>query len=297
MDFGTSSHGTRRDPRRRRHQQARRRLLVLVAVVVIVVAVIAALALSRHKSDGPTQSGATAAATPKPTPPPKIWVATPAEPVRVWVGGDSMGGELGWGLGPMLDKAKVFKPILYYKESSGIARWDYFDWGRKLDSVLATAKPAAVAIMMGTNDTQSISDNGHWIAYGTSAWKAKYEKRVGRMMQAMLDGGARRIYWVGMPVMKQSWRNPRMKVINGIIQDQAALHPGAQYIDVWPLFTTPSGAYDSQWRGPDGVHFTVAGQDRLAKAVYTVIKKQWAPYGLPSATPSAGVSGAASPSP
>jgi hypothetical protein len=60
---------------------------------------------------------------------------------------------------------------------------------------------------------------------------------------------------------------------------------------------TPGGAFDPQWRGPDGVHFTVAGQDRLAKAVYAVIKKQWAPHGLPSATPSPSSSGSASPSP
>jgi len=300
MDFGTSSYGPRRDPRRRRRQQARRRLLLLIVVIVAIVAVVAALALSRHKAPGAGTPGSTggAASTVKATPPPKIWVATEADPVRVWVGGDSMGGELGWGLGPMLDKAKVFKPTLYYKESSGIARWDFFDWGKKMDSVMATVKPAAVAILMGTNDTQSISSSGSgWTAYGTSAWKARYGKRVGKMMQATLDGGARRIYWVGMPIMKESWRNSRMKLINSIIQEQAAKHPGAQYIDIWPLFTTPGGAFDPQWRGPDGVHFTVAGQDRLAKAVYAVIKKQWAPYGLPSATPSPSSSGSASPSP
>ena len=301
MDFGTSSYGPRRDPRRRR-RQARRRLLLLVVVIVVIVAVVVALAMNRgHKAGGSGRSGSgsSLAATPKPTtPPPKIWVATTADPVRVWVGGDSMGGELGWGLGPLLDKAKVFKPILYYKESSGIARWDFFDWGRKMESVMATAKPAAVAIMMGTNDTQSISSTGSgWTAYGTSAWKTKYGKRVGKLMQTMLDGGARRVYWVGMPIMKESWRNSRMKLINTIIQEQAAKHPGVQYVDVWPLFTTPGGAFDPQWRGPDGVHFTVAGQDRLAKAVYAVIKKQWAPHGLPSATPSPSSSGSASPSP
>ena len=300
MDFGTSSYGRRRDPRRRRRQQARRRLLLLV-VLVGVVGVVAALALSRgHEGSGSgkTGSGNAAAAAKPTTPPPKVWVATTADPVRVWVGGDSMGGELGWGLGTMLEKSNVFKPTLYYKESSGIARWDFFDWGKKMRSVMATAKPAAVAIMMGTNDTQSISSSGNgWTAYGTSAWKTRYAKRVGEMMQSMLDGGARRVYWVGMPIMKASWRNSRMKLINSIIQEQAALHPGAQYIDVWPLFATPSGAFDPQWRGPDGVHFTVAGQDHLASAVYAVIKKQWAPFGLPSSTPSPSASGSAGPSP
>ncbi len=163
---------------------------------------------------------------------------------------------------------------------------------------MATAKPAAVAIMMGTNDTQSISSTGSgWTAYGTSAWKTKYGKRVGKMMQAMLDGGARRIYWVGMPIMKESWRNSRMKLINSIVQEQAAKHPGRPVHRHLAAVHDGDGAFDPQWRGPDGVHFTVAGQDRLAKAVYAVIKKQWAPYGLPSATPSPSSSGSASPSP
>jgi hypothetical protein len=227
-------------------------------------------------------------------------VATKADPVRIWAGGDSLGGELGWGLGPLLQESGVFKPILYYKESSGICRWDFFDWGRKMTSIMRTVRPNAVAIMVGTNDTQSIWDNGVWTAYGKPAWRTNYAARVGDMMQAMLDGGARRVYWVGMPIMGESWRNSRMKLIDSIIEEQAALHPGVRYIDVWPLFTNPNGTYDARWRAGDGVHLTVAGQQRLARAVFAAIKKDWAPYGLPSAKPtpeaSSSISASASPS-
>jgi hypothetical protein len=192
-------------------------------------------------------------------------------------------------------------PILYYKESSGICRWDFFDWGRKMTSIMHTARPNAVAIMMGTNDTQSIWDNGVWTAYGKPAWKTKYAARVGDMMQTMLDGGARRVYWVGMPIMGESWRNSRMKLINGIVKEQAALHAGVQYVDIWPLFATANGTYDAKWRAGDGVHLTVAGQERLAKTVFAALKKDWAPYGLPSAKPtpdaSPSVSASASSSP
>jgi hypothetical protein len=297
MEYTPYTRGPGRDPRRRQRQRARRRLLFLL-VLVVAVAAIAAVAVvtlggdkGGGKAAGPGKTpspGKTAVATASPTPttpPPKVWVATKSDPARVWVGGDSMGGELGWGLGPLLEKSKVLKPILYYKESSGICRWDYFDWGRKIASVMRSARPAAVAIMMGTNDTQSVWDDGKWIAYGTTAWKDKYETRVGDMMQTMLDGDARRVYWVGMPMMGESWRNSRMRLINKIIARQAAAHPGVQYIDVWPLFTNADGTYAPQWRGGDGVHFTVAGQERLAKAVFAAIKKDWAPHGLPSASP------------
>ena len=135
MDYGTYSPRPRRDPRRRRRHLARRRPLVLV-VVLVVAAIIAAVVVGRGKGEEKTggtkpkpaqTAAASASPNPKPTTPsPKVWVASKSDPARVWVGGDSMAGELGWSLGPVLEKVKVFKPILYFKESSGICRWDFF---------------------------------------------------------------------------------------------------------------------------------------------------------------------------
>jgi len=306
MDYGTYSPRPRRDPRRRRRQRARRRLLVLVVILLVVAAITAALVVSRGNSDektGGTKSkrGQTASVSPSPkptTPPPKVWVASKSDPVRVWLGGDSMGGELGWALGPMLGKTKVFKPNLYYKDSTGICRWDFFDWGKQMETVMHTARPNAVVMMMGTNDTQSVWQDGKWISYGTSQWKTAYEKRVSDMMDTMLKGGARRVYWVGMPMMRESWRNSRMKLINKIIQIAAAAHPGAEYVDAWGLFVDANGKYAANWRLADGVHFTVEGQQRLANAVLQRIEKDWLPDGLPSpsSSPAASSSSSASPS-
>ena len=305
MDYTTYSQRPSRDPRRRRRQQARRRLVVLLLVVVVAAIVVAAaVAFSRRgghtagsaKGDSGTTVTANRSPSPKPTtPPPKVWVAAKSDPVRVWVGGDSMGGELGWALGPMLDKAKAFKPILFYKDSTGICRWDFYDWGNEMESVMRSDHPAAVVVMMGTNDTQSVWQNGKWIAYGTADWKRVYEKRVSDMMTTMFKGGARRVYWVGMPQMKEKWRNPRMELINKIIQDAAVRHPGAEYVDVWTLFTGPDGQYLPQWRLADGVHFTVEGQQRIGKVVLAAVEKDWWPDGPPRPSPSPTPS--ASPSP
>jgi hypothetical protein len=303
MDYGTYTPRPRRDPSRRRRQRARRRLLGLGVFALVAAAIIAAVVVSHGRGDDKSagtkpKPGTTAASTsssPKPTtPPPKVWEASTSHPVRIWVGGDSMGGELGWALGPMLEKMKVFKPILYYKESSGICRWDFFDWGKQMETVMRTAKPGAVVMMMGTNDTQSVWQDGTWISYGTSRWKTAYEKRVSDMMETMFQGGARRVYWVGMPMMQESWRNSRMKLINKIIQNAAAQHPGAVYVDAWGLFVDANGDYAASWRLADGVHFTVAGQQRLAKAILKGIEKDWLPNGLPSPSPSPAAS--ASPS-
>ncbi len=226
-----------------------------------------------------------------------MWVASTSDPVRVWVGGDSMGGELGWALEPVLQDSKVFKPTTFYKESSGICRYDFFDWQKQIETVMQTAKPQAAVIMMGTNDTQSVSrDGGGWIPYGEMEWKQAYEKRVGDIIDTMLKGGAKRVYWVGMPIMGEGWRNSRMRLINKIFQKQAEKRPGAEYVDIWDLYTTSDGSFDPSLRLSDQVHFTGDGQALLADTVYKAIKADWLPPGseAPSESPSASPSASAS---
>ena len=290
--------------RRRRKQRARRRLLLVVVLVIAVVAVGVVVVLHRRGdsaagASGPGGSGVAASSpAPKPTvPPPKVWVASKADPVKVWVGGDSMGGELGLALGPVLEDSRVFKPITFYKESTGICRYDFFDWGRQIDTVMQTAKPQAAVMMIGTNDTQSVNQDGRWIPYGDPEWKRIYEKRVGDIIDTMLRGGARRVYWVGMPIMGESWRNSRMKLFNKIFQKQAELRPGARYVDIWDLFTRSDGSFNPALRLSDQVHFTGDGQALLANTVFKAIKADWLPPGseTPSESPAASPSASASP--
>ena len=94
----------------------------------------------------------------------------------------------------MLEDTRVFKPVVYYKESSGICRWDFFDRGRQVESVLRTERPDAVVMTMGTNDMQSVWQDGGWIAYGTSRWKTVYDQRMSDVMTTVLRGSAQRRY-------------------------------------------------------------------------------------------------------
>jgi hypothetical protein len=300
MEYQPYTPSPRRDRGHRRRQLRRRRRLIALAVALLVVAaiVVAVVLVTRGGAAASSASGnghGASSPTPKPTtPPPKVWVASASKPVRVWVGGDSMGGELGWGLGPMLEKTGVFKPTLFYKDSTGVARWDFYNWGDKVDSVLRNDKPDAVVLMMGTNDTQSVWQNGKWIARGDPDWKRVYQKRVSDMTKAAIKGGARRVYWVGMPIMREGWRNPWMKSINKLVQKAVAGIPGAEYIDSWALFTDGSGKFVPSLRLGDGVHFTVEGQQIIGKAVLKAIKKDWLPNGLQTPTPQASPSASAS---
>ncbi len=294
-----TTYTSRSDRDRRRRRQRRRRLVLFVIVLLVaVVAVAAAVVVRGRGADGEAgaaksgREAASAAKSPNPkpiAPPPEVWVASKSDPVRVWVGGDSMRGELGWALEPVLKDSKAFKPITFYKESSGICRYDYFDWQQQIETVVKTAKPQAAVVMMGTNDTQSVWKDGDWISYGDMAWKLAYEERVGDIIDTMLKGGVRRVYWVGMPMMGEGWRNSRMRLINKVFQKQSEKRPGVEYIDIWDLFATSDGSFDASLRLSDQVHFTGDGQALLAEQVYRAIKSDWLPPGseTPSESPSA----------
>jgi len=281
MAYGPNDPDRRRDARRR--SQARRRLILLVGAAVVIAAVVAVWSFAGGDAgDDPDGGKSTAGsgrpqASPTPSlPPPEVWVAAKAHPVRVWVGGDSLGGELGLSLGPILKETGAYKPTSFYKESSGICRYDFFDWGEKIKTASRSIRPDAAVLMMGTNDTQSVWVDGKWISYGKTAWKDAYEERVGSLIDTLLEGGARRVYWVGMPIMGESWRNSRMKLINRIFEKQSALRPGAEYVDIWGLFSD-DGEYAPSWRLGDGVHLTLAGQKRLAEYVFAAIEQDWRP--------------------
>ncbi len=110
---------------------------MIAAVAVAAVVVLREAGKDTTGGSGRRRLERRAAAQPQcrnPTPPPKIWVAAKTDPVKVWVGGDSMGGELGWALGPVLKDSRVFKPTTFYKESTGICRYDFFDWGKQIDA-------------------------------------------------------------------------------------------------------------------------------------------------------------------
>ncbi len=292
----TRSESERR--RRRRRRQARRRLLlviVLAAVAALLALVMVVLGCGDDGADDGGASATTSAGLKTAAPPPEVWVASVSDPVHVWVGGDSMGGELGLALEPLLRDSRVFEPTTFYKESTGICRYDFYDWGEQIRSVMRTSRPQAAVIMIGTNDTQSVWRDGDWIPYGGAAWKRAYEERVGDIIDTMLRGGARRVYWVGMPIMGEDWRTSRMRVINRTFRKQAELRPGARYVDIWELYAK-DGEFDPSLRLGDGVHFTVEGQQLLATTVYEAIGRDWLPPGSrtpgpsQSATPSASAS-------
>jgi hypothetical protein len=214
------------------------------------------------------------AAAIRPTPAlPPLPHPTAANPMRVLVIGDSIGLDFGQSLVTKLGATGVVQATLDGKINTGLARPDYFDWAAELRTDLSRFHPDVVVVMMGANDNQSFLVGGRSVQFGTPEWAGVYTQRVATMMNAVTAQGARML-WVGLPVMPSGGFSDQMRVLNGIADGQALVHPGVSYLDSWHVFVDSGGRYSAflpdssggqeRVREPDGVHLARAGSDRLA---------------------------------
>jgi uncharacterized protein len=215
-----------------------------------------------------------------------IWprTVTPARPLRLYVGGDSMAGQFGGHLVALAGRTGLVRARLDYRVSSGLSRPDFFDWPQRLIDEVADTRAEAVVMLLGGNDAQDVEWDGRVLDVGTPAWLDVYRLRVAEAMDIASAGG-RRVYWVGQPVMRDRAYDERMAMLDRVYEEEAARHDGVTYIDARSLFAGPDGGFAAylrgpdgvltRMRGPDGVHFTRAGADRLAVRVLEVVRRDW----------------------
>ena len=194
---------------------------------------------------------------------------------RLWVGGDSMAYQIAPTLCAEARKLGVGRCSSLCKSSSGVVRPDFYSWPGHLPVAFRTFRPRAVVFMIGTNDGQGMRAGGSVYAFGSAGWKRVYNSRVAWMMKTMLANGVRRVYWIGMPIMRSATFGKRMALLNSVFKAQAAAHPGVVYVDAWRLFSSASGGFVSGWRSSDGIHFNMTGVHRLCDAVLRLVRRDF----------------------
>ena len=198
------------------------------------------------------------------------------QPIAYWYGGDSLSQGFGRSLERLAgDDAKSTvsgKGVI----STGLARPDVFDWSATFDLAITHTKINVAVILLGANDDQDMETTDDTVGFGTPAWATEYRRRVAALM-ARADQSAVRLLWIGLPPVRQGTLDTKLKVIDGIIRDEATRHHNTTYIDLRAEVGSPEGGYDPYChdegssqvlcRSNDGVHFTDTGYDRLAKLV------------------------------
>jgi hypothetical protein len=222
-----------------------------------------------------------------PPAPPPLRTVSSERPLRLWVGGDSLGQFIGGDLKNSFADSQLSEVADDYNISTGLTRPDYFDWPARLTQEMSTAegRPEALVLMLGGNDDQPMRrDNDSIVQPLTDAWADEYRSRVATVMDVSAYSDTR-LFWINLPPMRDDVRNEITSVINEIVFDEAAVRSWVEVINIIPLFTSPEGTYTDQLldpggtlrkaRAPDGVHLTATSSTWIAELVWESVSSTW----------------------
>lgn len=221
-------------------------------------------------------SGDDTTTTTEPDLTPEIRTPTAEEPLRFWVGGDSMTETFGTSMQRVASSTGVIDAALDYRVSTGLTRPDFFNWPAHLANDVLPTDPEVVVIMFGANDSQGIElEDGTVCRRFEQCWLDEYRRRVGATMDLMRDPDNDRIvFWVGQPIMGPGSGVHGMDKLNHIYWDEARTRDWVVYFDSWPYFADGSGNFANSLPGrdgtvnpmrqPDNVHLSTQGGDRLS---------------------------------
>jgi hypothetical protein len=174
---------------------------------------------------------------------------------------------------------------LDYMNSSGLALNQFFDWPARLkETMAAEPPPEAVVLFLGANDDKIMTTPKGKIGQLTPEWREEYTRRAASVMDIVGERGGR-LYWVGMPVMRDKWRRDNALALNESVQAAAASRPWVRFIDTWTMFADENGDFTptkpdpngvmTEVRQADGVHLTRVATDWVGARIYAEMRQDW----------------------
>lgn len=212
----------------------------------------------------------------------------PEKPYRVLIMGDSFAAVAG-GFGDILEQKLVIMNDINVlrrgKVSSGLSRPDYFDWQTESTNLIQEFQPNVAIIMMGANDAQSLevyqNGNKKYLKYGTPEWDAEYSQRV-KLFLARLINNNIKVYWVGLPAMKNAEYAKKIHHINELVEAVVKENPYATYLSAEKLLANQDGTSYSAFlpdekgvmhatRIDDGIHLTFFSGTILVNKIIDIL--------------------------
>ncbi|MFD0934814.1 DUF459 domain-containing protein, partial [Methylobacterium trifolii] len=235
-------------------------------------------------------------------------VVPKAEPnVQIAVFGDSLADHLSRGLDDVFEDNADVAVIDRAKGDSGIVRKDVVDWPKAAEDYLKTnPKVTYAVVMIGANDRQPIREGDQSFDPLTDRWREVYRSRVDALVK-VFSAHKIPLIWVGVPPMRSESLTKDLAAINDLVRETVT-KANATYVDVWPGFVDDRNRYaatgpdlegqTAKLRTADGVHFTHAGDRKLAHFVDVELKRLMgtAPT-APAEPPTAAVSATPGPGP
>jgi hypothetical protein len=198
------------------------------------------------------------------------------EPGTVLLVGDSVMGEIAYGMKRWSAKNKPWQVVDAHKVSSGLCNTGYYDWPTVFAALVEEHKPRLVAMMIGANDEQDIFVGRKRYSFGSADWAQTYAERINAILEAAHKANAV-VYWVLPPVMRDSGVEKRMVIIRKVLRETLEQNPEkAVLVDEGFHFEDKDGHYAEtalvngktrSLRAEDGIHLSTAGAQILVDAL------------------------------
>jgi hypothetical protein len=195
--------------------------------------------------------------------------------IHVGVFGDSFGDGVYSALYRLLPARAGFQVDKYSQQSTGFTRYRRLDLETHDDEQIDGQSLDVAVIAFGANDAQGVCDGGHCGALMSNFWQKVIAARVGAYV-AMLRRHGATVYWVGLPVMRDTAFDSDARAMNEFYRGLMA-ELGVPFIDIRPLTADAQGQYQAYYldkdgspklfRAGDGVHMSMNGYVRITKGL------------------------------
>ncbi len=103
------------------------------------------------------------------------------DPLRVYIGGDSIVRDAGDAFLEIASGSPLFDTTLHYENATGLTRPDFYDWPAAIAEDMASHRPEVVFLLFGGNDSQALVAPSGETFKGPSepGWQAEYRATGG----------------------------------------------------------------------------------------------------------------------
>lgn len=155
----------------------------------------------------------------------------------------------------------------------GVMSAGFEDKLKELEEAMTREPAHIVVVMVGEDDRVSLkSSTGRRVAIMSEEWRSEYARRIDRIIKAVKQKNAA-VYWVSLPNLARNDANQQALGMNDVIRERA-FQSNVRFVDIVAGFQDENGAYSPYGpdlsgkvrvlREPDGVHFSEAGNRKLA---------------------------------
>ena len=211
---------------------------------------------------------------------PVLRTPTPDNPLKLWVGGDSVGGSFGVQMQPVSASTGLFKPTLDYTVGTGLTRPDFYNWPEHFaKDVIPNVDPDIIMPMFGANDDQNMElADGTILTKYTPEWFEEYRRRVGATMDLLRSpDNDRLVVWVGSVPAGPGSHISNQDTLNYIYWSEAQTRPWVSFVDTWALIggPPPDHSFAENVVNADGKPRDMFQKDNLHLATTGALRLSW----------------------